>query len=77
MRERGIELESIDHATLPYMGESGCIVEPQHRPLCTLHTCAISAFGYKSFDTEWNNKYWKIRDSIDEVEHTIMNHDEA
>jgi hypothetical protein len=71
--EYGIELQETDlyhdgHTRLPYMSETGCTVQPHLRPLCTLHTCAIYAWGFKPNDEEWTKKYFEIRERIDEVE---------
>lgn len=57
-----------EHSRLPFMGEHGCVVPPHFRPLCTLHTCQVSGFGFKPGDPNWNQKYWKIRNEIDRLE---------
>jgi len=67
----GVTLEPTDHEKLPLMGPKGCIAQPHHRPLCTLHTCDIAAFGYKMLpapDPEWDARYWQLRSAIDEQE---------
>ena len=64
----GVELVRTEHIRLPLMGPEGCTVAPHFRPLCTLHTCAINAFGFKPGDPDWDKKYWFLRDQIDELE---------
>ena len=56
------------HPTLPFMGESGCVVAPHLRPPCTLHTRAVNALGAKPGDEAWNEKYRRLRDEIDRLE---------
>ena len=56
---------------LPFMGPGGCVLEPHLRPLCTLHTCEINAFGFKRGDPAWTKKYHDLRDKIDEVTYAV------
>lgn len=37
-----IELKDTGNPDLPFMGESGCVVEPYLRPVCSIHTCSWS-----------------------------------
>lgn len=64
----GVELQSTNHPTLPLMGENGCTASPHFRPLCTLHTCEINAFGFKRGDKTWTNEYFGLREQIEELE---------
>ena len=64
--EHGVKLERTNHPTLRFMGPQGCTVEPHLRPLCTLHTCAINGLGFKPGDPEWTEKYFKLREQIEE-----------
>ncbi len=64
----GIKLQKTNHAKLPFMGEHGCTVEPYLRPLCTLHTCQINAFGYKPDDGKWTERYFHLRGEINYLE---------
>jgi len=68
--EWGVDVTPLktDHPTLPFMGPTGCVLEPHLRPLCTLHTCDINSIGLKKGDPEWTNKYFKLREQIDELE---------
>ena len=73
----GVDLEPLrtDHPTLPFMGKDGCVVEPHLRPNCTVHTCDISAFGFKMHpapDPEWDEKYFKLRDEIEELSWSVL-----
>lgn len=69
--EFGVTLEPTGHDTLPLMGEKGCIAEPYLRPLCTLHTCDMSALGFKKGDEDdgmWGTEYHNLRNQIDVLE---------
>lgn len=65
--QRGVEYEETGHATLPFMGPDGCVVAPHLRPLCTLHTCEINAFGFKRGDPQWTDRYFDLRDEWNEA----------
>jgi len=65
MEKHGVLLQPTNHPTLKYMSPTGCIVEPQYRLLCTLHTCAISSHGFKAGDPEWTKKYFHLRDAME------------
>ena len=65
--EWGIDLKPVSKGPLPFMGKNGCIVAPHLRPLCTLHTCDISSFGFKRNDLAWTKKYFQLRAKIDSV----------
>lgn len=65
--EYGVDLPETGHATLPYMGESGCTVAPHLRPLCTLHDCSINGTG-TSGDAAFDEKYFRLREKIDAAE---------
>ena len=67
----GIDLTPLktDHPTLPFMGPTGCVVEPHLRPLCTFHTCDINGLGMKKGDPEWTSQYFELRGQIDELEY--------
>lgn len=64
-QEQGIKIEKVE-GPLPFMGVNGCVVPPHLRPLCTVHTCDIMAFGYKPGDQEWTDEYFRLRDLIGE-----------
>jgi hypothetical protein len=77
----GVKLEPTGHPTLPLMGPTGCTAAPHLRPICTIHTCAIQAFGvrFKSepdtpnidrrvIDEEWTADYFRLRDALNEAE---------
>jgi hypothetical protein len=68
--EWGVDLTPLKtgHPTLPFMGDSGCVVPVHLRPLCTIHTCEIAANGFKRGDTEWTEKYFELRERIEELE---------
>jgi hypothetical protein len=65
--EFGVDLTAVSDGPLPYMGPSGCVVAPHLRPLCTMHTCQINSFGFKTGDMEWTEKYFKLRAEVDRV----------
>lgn len=68
--EFGVTLTPTGHDRLPLMGKAGCIAPPHLRPLCTLHTCDMSGLGFKRDDPlgEWTDKYFELRNEIDEFE---------
>lgn len=65
----GITLEQTGHPTLPFMGPTGCTVQPYLRPLCSVHTCDISSFGFKKDDPDgaWTQQYFDLRDRINDL----------
>lgn len=62
------ELTPTGHPKLPFMGETGCIVPPHMRPMCTNHTCAVNGLGFKPGDMAWTKKYFQIREQIERIE---------
>lgn len=69
----GIKLEPTGHkrARAKFLDENGCVVPPHLRPICTLHTCSIMAFGFKRDDDaeqSWTKRYFALRSKIEEVE---------
>ena len=67
----GIELVPTGHPKLPLMGPTGCVAAPHLRPICTVHTCEINDIGVKPGDKGWTDRYFRIRDRIDELDSTI------
>lgn len=65
-KEKGIELIETNHPKLPFMGPNGCIVPPYLRPLCTLHVCSINSLGYDPQDPKFTEKYFQLREQIEE-----------
>ena len=70
--EWGVTLAPTGHATLPLMGKDGCAAAPHLRPLCTIHTCAISFMDLKPGDPEWTATYHQLRDQISDLEFERM-----
>jgi hypothetical protein len=62
-----VELPETGHPTLPFMGPEGCTVAPHLRPLCTVHTCQIASLGFKPNDPEWTERYFELRNQLDEL----------
>lgn len=75
--EFGVELTPTGHDKLPYMGENGCVVPAYLRPLCTLHTCDVCSIGFKRDDPsgEWTDKYFVLRDQIEQLEAKRMGYE--
>lgn len=69
----GVTLTPTGHDKLPYMGAEGCVVPAWLRPLCTLHTCDISGWGFKGNDPggKWTERYFNLRNDIEDEEWTI------
>jgi hypothetical protein len=59
---------SLKEKGLPFMDKTGCVVAPHLRPLCTLHVCCIESLGCHPKSMTWTNKYFKLRDEINELE---------
>ena len=71
----GVELEWTAHERLPLMGPEGCIAEPHLRPMCTMHTCDVNGLGFKMHpapDPSWDDRYWELRTSIEELEGAVV-----
>lgn len=68
LEEWGVEVPDTGHPTLPLMGADGCTAAPHLRPHCTVHTCAIYAYGTKPGDSNWTEKYYALREEISEME---------
>jgi len=70
--EWGVDLTPLktDHPKLPFMGSDGCVVPPHLRPLCTMYTCDINSLGIKKGDPVWTEKYFTLREEIDDLEWT-------
>lgn len=41
-QSKGITLTDTGHPDLPFMGPDGCILPPEYRPICAIHTCQWS-----------------------------------
>ena len=63
----GIALLHTGHKTLPLMGPTGCTAPPHLRPICTVHTCQISGFGFKPGDPAWTKKYFSLRNKLERM----------
>jgi hypothetical protein len=60
-----------NHERLPFMGKSGCVLEPHLRPMCSRHACCISGIGAKIRGKDagfWTYKYYEILDKIEALE---------
>ena len=69
-----------NHPILPFMSEKdgcGCVISPHLRPLCTFHTCDVNSLGGKRGDLAWTDRYFKIRNEIEDLEYQKEFHDPA
>jgi hypothetical protein len=67
MRKAGHSFESVPFGkTFAWQGK--CPVPPHFRPLCTLQQCKISGLGLDRDDPEWTEKYFEIREKLEEFE---------
>ena len=65
----GVDLTPLKRpGRLPFLQNNECVVLPHLRPLCTLHTCDVNAFGGKLGDEEWTDHYFHLRTQIDYLE---------
>ena len=69
-----VDLPVTGHPTLPLMGEGGCTAAPHFRPICTLHVCCITGLGFKPGDAPWTEKYFDLRDRINELNYGRVEH---
>lgn len=60
----GVELEDTGHETLPFMGETGCVVAPHLRPKCTEFLCEIRDRGAILRDQKLTDRYFELRRGI-------------
>ena len=44
-----------------------CLIPPCYRPLCTLHQCDINNIGFAMDDPEWTERYFELREKLNEV----------
>ncbi len=58
----GLELQETGHPELPFMGESGCVVDAYLRPICALHVCGIAYGG--GLDEARSKEYYTLRNEI-------------
>jgi hypothetical protein len=66
MKERGvIPPIKTEHPTLMFMSDTGCLVPPEHRPLCSLHHCDINGVGAFRNDPKSTERYYKLREIIE------------
>lgn len=63
---QGVRLIPIEGAAVPFLSESGCIVPPHLRPLCTRHACSMNSLGTLN-DATQDAKYFELCDRIDEL----------
>lgn len=49
-----------------FVVDGKCIVPPHFRPLCSLQQCKISSLGGDPLDLEWTEKYFELRDKLDQ-----------
>ena len=48
---------------LPFLGETGCTVEPYMRPICSVHVC-----DNHQWNVDFAQPYFDLRDEITQVE---------
>lgn len=69
----GIDLVRTDHPRLPLLGPNGCTAAPHLRPVCAVHNCDIAAIGHKKGDKKWTERYFHLREAIEEIDVNIWN----
>jgi len=62
-----VKLKGINPPPMPFIQNGKCIIPPHLRPLCTVHQCEISGLGGDPKDPEWTNKYFELRDKLNEL----------
>lgn len=69
--ERGVDLTPLwdeNSPGAPFSRGGPCVVAPHLRPVCTMHVCVINNLGYDWSDPNWSDRYFELREQIDEVE---------
>ena len=66
-KAKGIDLQATGNPELPYMSDSGCIVPPHLRPICTIHVCTVSwaAKSHIEHSEEKTREYFRLRNELD------------
>lgn len=64
---QGVTLQNTGHPRLPFMGETGCSVSPELRPICTVHVCCINDLGFRPGKEEWTEEYFELREEINQI----------
>lgn len=64
----GVDLPRTSDPRLPLMGPTGCTAAPHLRPICTVHTCDINSMGTKPWAPAWTERYFDLRERINELE---------
>lgn len=69
-QSKGIELTATSHPDLPFMGPSGCVLPPEHRPICAIHTCQWSNSaqphcGNNANTDRYADLYWRAQSMDD------------
>ena len=59
LSKQGLEYPKPNVGGIPYMGEKGCVVAPEHRPYCTGFICAPH-FQDREFRREYDRLVSKI-----------------
>lgn len=60
----GVTLVPTDHRSgIPFMSDSGCIVPPHLRPICTVHLCS----SRYNRDAELTKEYFDHREQLNEL----------
>lgn len=71
--EYGVTLLRTKDLKVPLRAEDGsCTAAPHLRPLCTLHSCDISAVAVFKREPELTKRYYKLRSKIDRAEFKRM-----
>lgn len=52
------------------LSKTGCTAKPEHRPMCTMHTCTMASRGYLANDLDGTRTktYHALRKKIDDAE---------
>jgi len=72
-RRWDVTLERTSHPTIPLLDleTNDCTAPPHTRPICTIHTCAIASAGFKRDDPDWTQRYFELRETLENLEGTF------
>lgn len=62
LKKKGIHIEPTGNPEVPFMGDRGCVVPPEHRPFCSTFVCA----PHLEEDRKFRREYCRTRDKIEE-----------
>lgn len=54
---------------MPFVKDGKCVIPPHFRPMCAFHQCKIAGSGFDPEDKDWTDRYFTLREKIEEMEY--------